>query len=94
MAAAFVFAGSFVSELGTETDWPRWQRTARRLVPHEGKHQTNSFASASPVTDGERLWAFFGPRGLFCYDLNGNLQWEKDLGDMRTRGGCGESAEV
>lgn len=70
----------------------RWQKTARRLVPHEGKHQTNSFASASPVTDGERLWAFFGSRGLFCYDLNGNLQWEKDLGDMRTRGGFGEGA--
>ena len=69
-----------------------WQKTARRGVPHEGKHQTNSFASASPVTDGERLWVSFGSRGLYCYDLNGNLQWEKDLGDMRTRGGFGEGA--
>lgn len=69
-----------------------WQKTARRGVPHEGKHQTNSFASASPVTDGERLWVSFGSRGLYCYDLNGNLQWEKDLGDMLTRGGFGEGA--
>ncbi len=69
-----------------------WQKTARREVPHEGKHQTNSFASGSPVTDGERLYASFGSRGLYCYDLDGKLLWEKDLGDMTTRGGFGEGA--
>lgn len=67
-----------------------WQKTARREVPHEGKHGTNSFASASPVTDGEFLYAPFGSRGFYCYDLQGNLKWEKDLGDMRTRGTFGE----
>ena len=69
-----------------------WQRTARREVPHEGKHQTNSFASGSPVTDGERLYVPFGSRGFYCYDLQGNLQWEKDLGVMRSRLGFGEGA--
>jgi outer membrane protein assembly factor BamB len=69
-----------------------WQKTARREVPHEGKHQTNSFASGSPVTDGERLYASFGSRGLYCYDMDGKLLWEKDLGDMTTRGGFGEGA--
>jgi outer membrane protein assembly factor BamB len=69
-----------------------WQRTARREVPHEGKHATNSFASASPVTDGTRLYASFGSRGIYCYDLEGNKVWEKDLGDMRTRGTFGEGA--
>ncbi|MES2696392.1 MAG: PQQ-binding-like beta-propeller repeat protein [Verrucomicrobiota bacterium] len=69
-----------------------WQKTARREVPHEGRHQTNSFASSSPVTDGERLYVPFGSRGFYCYDLQGNLQWEKDLGDMRTRGSFGEGA--
>ncbi|MBI5689932.1 MAG: PQQ-like beta-propeller repeat protein [Verrucomicrobia bacterium] len=69
-----------------------WQKTARREVPHEGKHGTNSFASASPVTDGERLYAAFGSRGYYCYDLQGNLLWEKDLGNMRTRGTFGEGA--
>ncbi len=69
-----------------------WQKVARREVPHEGKHQTNSFASGSPVTDGQHLWASFGSRGLYCYDLAGNLVWEKDLGDMQTRGGFGEGA--
>jgi len=69
-----------------------WQRTARREVPHEGKHATNSFASASPVTDGTRLYASFGSRGIYCYDLQGDRVWEKDLGDMRTRGMFGEGA--
>lgn len=69
-----------------------WQRTARREVPHEGRHQTNSFASASPLTDGEHLYASFGSRGLYCYDLQGNLKWEKDLGDMQTRNGFGEGS--
>ncbi len=69
-----------------------WQRTARREVPHEGKHATNSYASGSPVTDGERLYVPFGSRGFYCYDLQGNKVWEKDLGDMRTRGTFGEGA--
>ena len=69
-----------------------WQKTARREVPHEGRHPTNSFASASPVTDGERLYASFGSRGIYCYDLQGTLLWEKDLGAMRTRNGFGEGA--
>jgi outer membrane protein assembly factor BamB len=67
-----------------------WQKIARREVPHEGHHASHGYASASPVTDGERLWVSFGSRGFYCYDLNGNLLWEKDLGDMRSRGGFGE----
>ncbi|MBL9203324.1 MAG: PQQ-binding-like beta-propeller repeat protein [Opitutaceae bacterium] len=69
-----------------------WSKVARREVPHEGKHQTNSFASASPLTDGEHLYVSFGSRGLFCYDLQGILKWEKDLGDMQTRNGFGEGS--
>ncbi len=69
-----------------------WQKTARREVPHEGRHGTNSFTSASPVTDGERLYVPFGSRGFYCYDLQGNLLWEKDLGDMQTRNSFGEGA--
>jgi outer membrane protein assembly factor BamB len=69
-----------------------WQRTAREAVPHEGHHQTGSFASASPVTDGQFVYAFFGSRGIYCYDLAGNLQWAKDLGDMHTRMSFGEGS--
>jgi outer membrane protein assembly factor BamB len=70
----------------------QWQKTARREVPHEGHHASHGYASASPVTDGEHLYVPFGSRGYYCYDLNGNLKWEKDLGNLRTRGGFGEGA--
>lgn len=58
-----------------------WQRTATVATPHEGYHRTyGSFASNSPVTDGTRLFAFFGSRGLYAYDLAGTLLWKKDFG--------------
>lgn len=68
-----------------------WRQVACEQVPHEGKHYTNTFASASPTTDGERLYVSFGSRGIYCYDLDGKLLWTRDLGDMRTRYGWGEA---
>src|SRR5690242_17273552 len=46
-----------------------WQKVARETAPHEGHQENNTFASASPVTDGKLVWAFFGSRGLHCYDF-------------------------
>lgn len=69
-----------------------WQKTAVEAVPHEGHHRDHGFASASPVTDGEFIYAYFGSRGLHCYDLAGNLKWSKDFGDMRTRNAFGEGS--
>lgn len=69
-----------------------WQKTARQEIPHEGHHRDHGFASASPVTDGELLFAYFGSRGLYCYDFDGNLKWEKDFGDMKTRNSFGEGS--
>ena len=58
-----------------------WQHTAATATPHEGYHrQYGSFASNAPATDGQRLYAFFGSRGLYAYDLNGKPLWQKDLG--------------
>ena len=69
-----------------------WQRTATKAVPHEGYHGTyGSFASNSPVTDGKHVFAFFGSRGMYCYDMDGNLVWKKDYGvQMRMRMSFGE----
>src|SRR5262245_45848268 len=78
--------------LDRKTGETLWQKTAAELVPHEGHHQTASFASASPVTDGKHVWASFGSRGIYCYDLEGNQVWEKDLGDMQTRFSFGEGS--
>ena len=69
-----------------------WQKVAREGAPHEGRQENNTFASASPVTDGRLIWAFFGSRGLYCYDFEGNLKWEKDFGVMKTKMGFGEGA--
>ena len=69
-----------------------WQRVVREEVPHEGHHPTNTWASASALTDGERVYAFFGSRGLYALDLKGNVKWEKDLGDMNIKLGFGEAA--
>ena len=61
-------------------------------MPHEGFHNTyGSFASNSPVTDGKHVYAFFGSRGMYCYDMKGNLVWQKDYGvQMRMRMAFGE----
>jgi outer membrane protein assembly factor BamB len=69
-----------------------WQKVAREDLPHEAHHQTNTFASHSPVTDGKHVVAYFGSRGLHCYDMNGNLQWSKDLGRMQTLLSFGEGS--
>lgn len=58
-----------------------WQRTATVATPHEGYHrQYGSFASNSPATDGTYVWASFGSRGVYCYDMNGALVWKRDAG--------------
>jgi len=69
-----------------------WERTAKTAAPHEGHHTTyGSFASNSPLTDGRHVYAFFGSRGIYCYDMKGNLIWEKDFGvQMRMRMAFGE----
>ena len=69
-----------------------WQKTLSDGLPREGGHNTASLASASPVTDGEHLFAFFGSGGLFCLDLDGDLKWKVDLGDMHTKHGHGEGS--
>jgi outer membrane protein assembly factor BamB len=69
-----------------------WQQTVHDELPHEAGHVTGSLASASPVTDGERIFAFFGSRGLYCLDADGKLLWKKSLGEMHTKHGHGEGS--
>ena len=69
-----------------------WRRTLRSERPHEGTHETGSWASNSPVTDGEHLFASFGSEGLYCLNMAGELLWQKDFGDMETLHGHGEGS--
>lgn len=70
----------------------QWKKTLTRAIPLEGGHNTASLASASPVTDGERFFAYFGSHGLYCLNREGEVLWKKDLGKMHTKHGHGEGA--
>jgi outer membrane protein assembly factor BamB len=79
--------------LDRQTGKVLWQQVAREEVPHEGYRQgEGSFASPSGVTDGQQVFAHFGSRGLYAYDLSGKLQWSQDLGKMRIAMGFGEGS--
>ena len=67
-----------------------WQRELHETVPLEGGHYTASLASASPVTDGKHVFAFFGSHGIYCLTVVGDLVWKKQLGQMHTKHGHGE----
>ena len=80
-----------VSCLDRATGERLWSHQANEAVPHQGRHFSNTYASASPTTDGERLYVSFGSQGIFSYDLEGEPIWQRDLGQMRTRFGWGEA---
>lgn len=77
--------------LNRDTGEVIWSNTLVSAAPHEGRHPSTSYASASPTTDGEHLFVSFGSYGIFCLTLDGEKVWGKDLGDMRTRRGWGEA---
>lgn len=81
-----------VLALDVRTGKTLWERAVADEVPHEATHTTGSWASASPVTDGEVLVASFGSRGIFALDLDGNPIWQADLGDMQIRHAHGEGS--
>ena len=70
----------------------RWQQEVRKAVPPGPKHLKNSFASETPVTDGERVYVYFAALGLFAFDLNGQAVWAKEMAPAQIRGGWGTSA--
>jgi len=57
-----------------------WERTAWEGVPSDSRHKKASFASPTAVTDGERVYAYFGTEGLYAYDFAGHLGWKFDPG--------------
>jgi outer membrane protein assembly factor BamB len=55
-----------------------WEREAHKGKPFGGRHRKNTYASETPVTDGERLYVSFGANvGVFCYAMDGTLLWTK-----------------
>ncbi len=59
-----------------------WERVAHKGIPKSKRHTKASQANCTPATDGKHLVVLFGSEGLYCYNLQGNLLWTKDLGIM------------
>ncbi|HTN76671.1 MAG TPA: PQQ-binding-like beta-propeller repeat protein [Pirellulaceae bacterium] len=73
-----------------QTGREQWQRVVE-FTGDEPTHSTNPACSGSPVTDGERVIAWHGSAGLYCYDLAGKELWKKDLGKFEHVWGVGSS---
>ena len=70
-------AGWFAASTGKQARFVGCEKP--KAAPDRGLHIKNSYASETPVTDGERVYAFFGNVGVFCYDMNGEPLWTKRI---------------
>ena len=78
-----------------KTGKPLWDKKVPAKQPEDpwsGFLREHGYATNSPVSDGERVYAFFGKTGIFCYDLDGNEIWSKHLGSYSTRKQWGSAA--
>ena len=57
-----------------------WNQTAHKGIPKVKRHTKSSHANCSVATDGKHVVVFFGSEGLYCYNMDGNLIWKKELG--------------
>ncbi len=59
-----------------------WDKLCHKGVPVVKRHTKASQADPTPATDGKHVLAFFGSNGLYCYDLDGSLLWDKQFEKM------------
>lgn len=69
-----------------------WEREAHKGMPQGPRHLKNTYASETPVTDGQRVYVSFGNVGLFAYDLAGTLAWSVRVDPRPTHNGWGTAA--
>ncbi|NNE00459.1 MAG: PQQ-binding-like beta-propeller repeat protein [Pirellulaceae bacterium] len=81
-----------VVSLDAQTGSELWRQTAREGRPALPRHSSNSYATETPITDGKRVYAYFGMMGVYCYNVSGNLIWKKDLGNYPMRAGWGTAS--
>ena len=65
-----------VLALDAKTGKVLWDRTAYEGTVYDARHRRSSFAGPTAVTDGTRVYAYFGPEGLYAYDSSGQLAWK------------------
>ncbi len=63
-----------------------WERTSYAGTVYDDRHRKNTYASATPVTDGKYVYTFFDAEGLYCYDFDGRLIWKTSLGKIAKMG--------
>ncbi len=71
-----------------------WQKQFDPKLPehkYEGEGAYHGYAASTPITDGERLFVFFGKSGVFCFDLDGNQLWQASAGEGTHGWGSGTS---
>jgi outer membrane protein assembly factor BamB len=61
-----------------------WEKIAHTGIPAMKRHPKSTHANTSVATDGKNVVAFFGSEGLYCYDMEGNLQWKKNFGILKS----------
>jgi len=81
-----------VLSLDIETGKTLWRKEVHAGIPETPIHLKNSYASETPVTDGEHLYVVFGNLGVYCLDLKGKLIWKKELPRRKVRYGWGTAS--
>jgi outer membrane protein assembly factor BamB len=71
-----------------------WERTAHEGRPHQPAMKDGTWASSSPITDGQRVYVSFDSTGLYAYDMNGAPLWQTQLGEKRMFADVGESGST
>lgn len=69
-----------------------WRKVVKQGKPPIPRHGTNTYATETPVTDGNHVYAYFGMNGVHCLDMAGNIVWQKELGVYKMRAGWGTSS--
>ena len=74
-----------VYDIDFQTGQVRWARELHRAPPQIAKHLKNSYASETPVTDGRRVYVYFGSIGLVAaLNMSGETVWRQDVGTFNT----------
>ena len=81
-----------VYDVSFESGKIRWQKDVATALPADGTHMKNTYSSETPVTDGERVYAYFANLGIFAFDFTGRQVWSKPMGPFKFRSGWGSAA--
>ena len=81
-----------VYDIDFRTGMVRWEKEVNGAPPAKAKHLKNSYASETAVTDGARVYFYFGNAGIFAFDMNGAPLWSKPIGPAKTRNNWGAAA--